>query len=130
MPRGYGSFQIIEKINDNTYKINFPDDYRVNVTFNISYLSLFDVDDKSRSNWFEERGDNTIQPISKDPLIILIGPITRVRAKNFNEAFNGLLQDIWANVDYKRTTIQEGQSIINLIYIQDRLEDHRLRPIE
>jgi hypothetical protein len=88
------------------------------------------VDDKSSSNWFEERGDNTIQPISKDPLIILIGPITRVRAKNFNEAFNGLLQDIWANVDYKRTTIQEGQSIINLIYIQDRLEDHRLRPIE
>jgi len=130
MPRGYGSFQIIEKINDNTYKINFPDDYRVNVTFNISYLSLFDVDDKSRSNWFEERGDNTIQPISKDPLIILRGPITRVRAKNFNEAFNGLLQDIWANMDYKRTTIQEGQSIINLIYIQDRLEDHRLWPIE
>jgi hypothetical protein len=50
MPRGYGSFQIIDKINDNTYKINLPDDYRVNVTFNISYLSLFDVDDKSSSN--------------------------------------------------------------------------------
>jgi hypothetical protein len=107
----------------------FPNEYGINFTFNVSfYLFLFDVDDESRSNWFDERGDNTIQPISKDPLIILIGPITRVRAKNFNEAFNRLLQDIWANVDYKRATIQEVQYIINLIHIQDRLEDHGLRP--
>jgi hypothetical protein len=31
-------------------------------------------------------------------------------------------------MDYKRATIQEGQYIINLIHIQDRLEDHGLRP--
>ena len=31
-----------------------------------------------------------------------IGPVTRVRAKRFKETFNGLLQDMWAKVDFKR----------------------------
>jgi hypothetical protein len=74
--------------------MNFFDEYGVNVTFNVFYLFLFDVNDKWRWNWFKERGDNTIQSISKDPLIVLIGTITRVGAKNFNEAFNRFLQDI------------------------------------
>jgi hypothetical protein len=30
MPRGYGSFQIIEKINDNAYKMDLRDEYGVN----------------------------------------------------------------------------------------------------
>jgi hypothetical protein len=34
---------------------------------------------------------DAIQP-SKDPLEVPIGPVTRLRAKKFKEAFNGLLQ--------------------------------------
>jgi hypothetical protein len=45
-----------------------------------------------RSNSFEERGDDAIQP-SKDPLEVPVDPVTRLRAKKFKEAFNGLLQD-------------------------------------
>jgi hypothetical protein len=29
-------------------------------------------------------------------LEVLVGPVTRLRAKKFKEAFNGLLQDTWA----------------------------------
>jgi hypothetical protein len=52
-------------------------------------------------NPFKERGDDVIQP-SKDQLEVLVGPVTRLRAKKFKEAFNGLLQDTWAKVDVKR----------------------------
>jgi hypothetical protein len=45
-----------------------------------------------RSNSFEERGDDAIQP-SKDPLEVPVDPVTRLRAKKFKEAFNGFLQD-------------------------------------
>ena len=36
---------------------------------------------------------DAIQPLN-DPLEVPIGPVTRLRAKKFKEAFNGLLQDI------------------------------------
>jgi hypothetical protein len=61
MPRGDGDFQIIEKINDDTYKVDLPSEYGVSASFNVANLSLFDVGDDSRSNPFEERGDDAIQ---------------------------------------------------------------------
>jgi hypothetical protein len=88
-------------INDNAYKMDLPGEYSISVTFNVSNLSLFDVGDDSRSNPFEERVDDVIQA-SKDPLEVLVGLVTRLRAKRFKEAFNGLLQDTWAKVGFKR----------------------------
>jgi hypothetical protein len=60
MPRIDGSFQILERIKDNTYKVDLLSEYDVSVTFNVSNLSLFDVGKDSRSNSFEERGDDAI----------------------------------------------------------------------
>jgi uncharacterized protein YkvS len=60
MPRGDGLFQIIEKINDNVYKVDLPGEYDVSAIFNVADLSLFDVGDDSRSNPFEDRGDDAI----------------------------------------------------------------------
>ena len=65
-----------------------------------------------------------IQPTSNDLLVVLVGPITRAKAKKFKEAFNRLLQDIWAKVNYKKTTTQEEQTLINFIHIQEVFEDH------
>jgi len=120
IPRGDGHFQIIERINDNAYKMDLPGEYSVSATFNVVDLSLFDVGDDSRSNPFEERGDDAIQA-QKDPLEVLVGPVTRLRAKRFKEAFNGLLQDTWAKVDFKRILNNEKQAMINLIHIQEGL---------
>uniref|UniRef100_A0A2N9G9Y3 Reverse transcriptase n=1 Tax=Fagus sylvatica TaxID=28930 RepID=A0A2N9G9Y3_FAGSY len=44
-PRGDGPFQILEKINDNAYKVDLPGEYKVSATFNVSDLSPFDVVD-------------------------------------------------------------------------------------
>ena len=103
-PRGDGPFQVLERINDNAYKIDLSGEYGVSATFNVSDLTLFDVGDDSRSNPFEERGDDADQPNTKrnhanDPLEVPIGPITRARAKKLKEALNGLVQNIWSKMD-------------------------------
>ena len=74
----------------------------------------------SRSNPFEERGDDAIQPLN-DPLEVTVGPVTRLKAKKFKEAFNGLLKDTWAKVDFKRICNNKEQALINLSHIQEGL---------
>ena len=45
-------WKIIERNNDNAYKVDLPGEYGVSATFNVSNLYLFDVGDDSRSNPF------------------------------------------------------------------------------
>jgi hypothetical protein len=54
MPRRDGPYQIIERINDNAYKVDLPGEYGVSATFNVSDLSSFDVGDDLRSNPFDK----------------------------------------------------------------------------
>ena len=54
-PKGDGPFKILEKINDNAYKVDLPSEFNVSATFNVADLSPFDVGDNSRSNPFKER---------------------------------------------------------------------------
>jgi hypothetical protein len=108
-PRGDGPFQILEKINDNAYKVDLPGEYNVSATFNVSDLSPFDVGEDSRSNPFEERGNDGNQggPTLKDPLQIPDGPITRPRAKKIREAMQGLVQSTWDEAS-KSPTLKMG----------------------
>ena len=55
-PKGDRPFQILEKINENAYKVDLPGEFNVSATFNVADLSPFDVGDDLRSNPFEERG--------------------------------------------------------------------------
>uniref|UniRef100_A0A2N9HI15 CCHC-type domain-containing protein n=1 Tax=Fagus sylvatica TaxID=28930 RepID=A0A2N9HI15_FAGSY len=108
-PRGDGPFQILEKINDNAYKVDLPGEYKVSATFNVSDLSPFDVGEDSWSNPFEERGNDGNQggPSLKDPLQVPDGPITRSRAKKIKEAMQGLVQSTWDEAS-KSPTIKVG----------------------
>jgi len=58
MPRVDGPFEILERINDNAYKINFPRDYGVSATFNVADLSPYLEDnhlDNLRANSPQQR---------------------------------------------------------------------------
>jgi hypothetical protein len=107
-------------INDNAYKVDLLGEYNVSITFNVVDLSSFDIGDDLRSNPFEERVDDTIQA-PKDPLEVLVGLVTRLRAKRFKKAFNGLLQDTWAKVGFNRVLNNKKQVMINLIHVQEGL---------
>jgi hypothetical protein len=90
-PRGDGPFQVLERINDNAYKIDLPSEYgNISATFNVAYLSLFDVGDafNSRMNPFEEEGNDRDQGAvkatinrSQDPLQGIGSPMTRNKIK-------------------------------------------------
>ena len=104
-PRGDGPFQVLERINDNAYKIDLLGEYNVSATFNVSDLSHFEVVSDSRTNLFEEgRNDENVgqNQSTKDLLQIPIGSITRARAKKLQETLNGLVKEfIWANPTFK-----------------------------
>ena len=80
-PRGDGPFQVLERINDNAYKLDLLGEYNISATFNVSDLSHFDVGDDSRTNLFEKRGNDENQQAFKDPLHVPVRPIFKARSK-------------------------------------------------
>ncbi|KAL4282950.1 hypothetical protein GQ457_16G018720 [Hibiscus cannabinus] len=91
LPQGDGPFQIVEKVNDNAYKLDLPGEYTVSATFNISDLTPFYDSTDLRSNPFQERGDDvsTSAPAPiVDPEVLPQGPITRSKATQFREALS------------------------------------------
>ena len=63
-PRADGPFKILERINNNEYRLELPGDYGVSATFNISDLSPYILDDvyedpsDLRANLPQARGDD------------------------------------------------------------------------
>jgi len=45
MPRADGPFEVLERVNDNAYKVNLHGDYRVLATFSVADLSPYLEDD-------------------------------------------------------------------------------------
>ena len=116
-PRGDDPFQVLERINDNTYKLDLSGEYNISATFNVSDLSPFDVGDDLRTNPFEERGNDENHKTFKDPLHVPVGPITKARSKKIKEALNGLIQEIWldSNIGHSKLGPKEDECVINLI---------------
>ena len=98
LPRGDGPFHVLERINDNAYKLDLPGEYNVSATFNVSDLSPFDVGDDLRTNPSQEEGndESTTNKWSVDPIQVPIRPVTRAWAKKFKETLNVFIQRIWA----------------------------------
>ena len=106
--RGDGPFQVLERINDNAYKLELSGEYNVSATFIVVDLSPFDAGDDLRTSPFQEEGNdgdkanissNSWIEAYSDPIRVSVGPVTRARAKKFKEALNGLIQATWAQVN-------------------------------
>jgi hypothetical protein len=91
---------ILERINDNTYKVNLSGDYGVSIIFDVFYHSLFDVGDDLISNMHYKR---------------FMRDVDWVKGKKIKEVFNWLLQNIEGNSSFKIG--QKGdQALINVIH--------------
>ena len=97
MPRADGPFKIVEKINDNAYKLGLPPDFGVSPTFNISDLKpyLGEEDElESRTTPIQEgEDDEDITPSDTYTPSIppTIGPLTRARARQLNHEVSSFL---------------------------------------
>ncbi|PKI58986.1 hypothetical protein CRG98_020631 [Punica granatum] len=84
MPRAEGPFLVKEKVNDNAYKIELPDDYNVSATFNVRDLSQYFEDEEDmdlRANPSEPGEDDVPKNAVQDEVGSSSGPITRSMAK-------------------------------------------------
>jgi len=97
MPRAAGPFKVLEKINDNAYKLELPPDFGVSPTFNISDLKpYFGEEDEleSRTTPIQEGEDD--EDIT--PLHTMQGPITRARARQLNLQVRSFLVNYFSNL--------------------------------
>ena len=93
-----GPFQVLEKINDNAYRIDLPGEYSVSATFNVSDLSPFEFDagSDSRTNLLEEGENDTSQGGDTQGVVFPSGPITRSKARQLKSKMNAFVQDFVA----------------------------------
>jgi hypothetical protein len=90
MPRADGAFKVLEKINENAYKLDLPVDFGVNSTFNIADLKSYLGEEdglKSRTTQMQE-GDDDVDINTSDTSTPthnqIFGLITRVHARQLN----------------------------------------------
>ena len=118
-PRGDGPFQVLERINDNAYKVELPGECNVRSTFNVSDLSLFDADGESdlRTNPSQEgeNDEDMTKSKGKDPLEGLGGPMTRARARKAKEALQQVLSILF---EYKPKFQGEKSKVVSCIMAQ------------
>nr|XP_027075950.1 uncharacterized protein LOC113699801 [Coffea arabica] len=111
--------KVLERINDNAYKLDLPGEYGVSATFNVSDLAPFDADDAFdlRANPSQEEGNDSIMVRgqanngssnrgAKDHVYAPSGPITRARAKKLREQLNVLIQAIHKSLKDSYTQVK------------------------
>jgi len=93
MPRADGPFKILEKINDNAYKLELPADFGVSPRFNIAdlkpYLGDEDEIESRTTPVLEGEDDEDITasdtlPVTNSTPSSLEGPMTRSHARHLN----------------------------------------------
>ena len=76
MPRADGPFEVLERINDNAYKVKLPGDYGVSATFNVADLHPYEEDDhlaNFRANSLQQ-GEDDGEPSMELTQGLLDGP--------------------------------------------------------
>jgi hypothetical protein len=113
MPRADSSFKVLERINDNAYKLDLPVDFGVSPTFNIADLKPYLGEDdelESRTTQMQEGEDDediatndisTLTPVSTSTTPL--SPITRARACRLTHRVSSLLSSGSSYLDNEDT---------------------------
>ena len=91
-PRGDGPFRVLQRINENAYKLELPREYNVSATFNVANLIPFLGEDNPdlRINPCQVEGTD----VCTDPVRVLLGPVTLAWAKRFKESLQALVRSV------------------------------------
>ena len=100
-PRGDRPFQVFERINNNAYRLDLPEEYGVSTTFNIFYLIPFAGGDGTKEEEPTDLRSNPLQGGGYDAILSRKGPVTRSMSKR--------LQEDWA-----RATKEGPRVLMNL----------------
>jgi hypothetical protein len=105
MPRVDGPFKVIEKINENAYKLDLPIDFGVSPTFNIADLKpyLGEEDELELRMTQMQEGEDYVDINTSDTSIPtqnqISGPITRARACQLNNQVSSFLASYSSYLD-------------------------------
>ena len=87
MPRADGPFKVLQRVNENAYKLDLPAEFGISPTFNIADLKpyLGEGDElESRMTQMQEGEDDedisTIYTSTPTPSLTPLGPLTHARA--------------------------------------------------
>jgi transposase InsO family protein len=111
LPRADGPFKVLDRINDNAYKLELPADFGVSPTFNIAdlkpYLGANDVVESRTTQMQEGEDDEDINTTdTSTPIHMQItGPITRARARKLNDHVSSFLSLCSAHLDHGHTRV-------------------------
>jgi hypothetical protein len=122
MPRADGPFKVLQRINENAYKLDLPADFGVSPTFNIADLKpyLGEEDElESRTTQMQEREDdediNTSDTSS--PTQPIAGPLTRARVRQLNNQVSSLISSCPSCLD--------NGNACTLVLIRNQGEDRK-----
>ena len=113
MPRVDGHFKVLEKINDNAYKLELPAAFGVSPTFNVVDLRPYlGEEDKleSRTTQMQEGEDDEAITSIDTTAVEIEGPITRARTRQINYQVNSFL-GIHTNI------LQDGMLFNPSVYV-------------
>jgi len=87
MPRANGPFEVLQTLNDNAYKVNFPGDYGVSTTFNVVDLSPYLKHDhlanlKANSPQQKDDDGGPCKGLHQEPQDSLEGSSSRFKVKD------------------------------------------------
>ena len=94
MPRGDEPVQVLDRINDNAYKLDLLGEYNVSATCNVDLSPFAAGDDFDlRTNHFQKEGNDEnppmpVQPTPRwgtNPIQLKTSPITWAQAKRFKD---------------------------------------------
>ncbi|XP_071933133.1 uncharacterized protein [Coffea arabica] len=129
LPRGDGPFQVVERINDNAYKLDLPGEYGVHATFNVADLSPFHADDELDlgTNRLQEEGIDEGLKAGQTQVAQVIqvpsGPVTRARAKKTRESLQALVSTIQGRIGDDLKIIEGLENEDSKLYTLFQVED-------
>jgi hypothetical protein len=106
LPRADGPFKVLEKINDNAYRLDLPTDFGENPTFNIADLKPYLGEEVELESWMTQmqEGENDEDIHTTDTSMPIqvpnSGRITRARARQLNHQVITLLSSCPSYLDH------------------------------